>query len=363
MGRLPSFQCGVILSVLAALAQSAWGQSEASRKADTSVDALREQLAAGNPRAVAWAAYRAGKSGHKELAGDLRRSLADLREASMAGPHDLEVARAILDALLQVGAKLPAKELAPWAKSFPNISLIAAVRDAERHAGLLLSVMQDEASELPFIAAANALAAQAPSMAVPELFANIRVRLLVSIYSVGAARFTRSRCGGSGGVSSVWLPRPEGFPPVVMYDLAYGIERGQLLVDGAQSVSFLRIEYSSEALNMRCKVRSTVDHSDYSLRCLQQLAGVALGDRVKPLYTAKLEWRDAETLRDDVAETRAQIDADFASMLDLLRKKRLISKKQAEERTLPMTVVLEDRRKEADQEHPLPKIADRQPGK
>jgi hypothetical protein len=351
------------LSVLAALAQSALGQSEASRKADTSVDALREQLAAGNPRAVAWAAYRAGASGYKELAGDLRRVLVGLHEAGMAGPHDLVVARAIMDSLVQVGAKLPAKELAPWALRFPKISLIAAVRDAERHAGLLLSVMQGKSSELPFIAAANALAAQAPLMAVPELLANIRVRLLVSIYSVGAARFATSGCGVSGGVSSVWLPRAEGFPPTVMYDLAYGTDAGQLLADGAQAVSFLRIEYSAEALNMRCKVRSKVDYSDYSLRCLQQLAGVALGGRVKPLYTAKLEWRDAETLRDDVAETRAQIDADFASMLDLLRKKRLISKKQAAERSLPMTVVLEDHRKEADQEHPLPKIADRQSGK
>jgi len=128
-------------------------------------DELAAHLATRDPQEVAWAAWRAGEDGRRDLLRPLRAAL-----ARFAGHDDDEgqLARLfVLDALLRIDARLPGEELLPHAVGMLRVpALLLAAKSPLVNTVYFRARFDADGGDVEWQACGNLLAAQnAPGFA------------------------------------------------------------------------------------------------------------------------------------------------------------------------------------------------------
>jgi len=152
---------------------------------------LAIHLRAEEPTEVAWAAWRAGEDGRRDLVRPLRAALARL-----AGQDDCEgqlVRLYVLDAMLRLDARVPGEELLPHAVGMLRApALLLAANTPLANTAYFRARFDDEGQDLEWQACGNLLAAQnAPGFAAACL-AHCELELSVDVRDAADDLF----CGG-----------------------------------------------------------------------------------------------------------------------------------------------------------------------
>jgi hypothetical protein len=114
---------------------------------------LQRQLASDDPKEVAWGAYLAAQNQRRAVVPLLQERLTAL---SATNSSSLPTALAILDALVQLDAKLPAQDLGSWIDRCPVQTLILLANASSGRDEVLLSMLEST-SGFRWYAAANPL--------------------------------------------------------------------------------------------------------------------------------------------------------------------------------------------------------------
>ena len=104
----------------------------------------------------AWGAELAADCSLSELAGEIGMELVALGPGTRFGSETFWADRAMLDALIRLGAPIPSPLLASIANAFPKEAIILVLRDAPSHLELLTDI-RNRRGGLESIAASNAL--------------------------------------------------------------------------------------------------------------------------------------------------------------------------------------------------------------
>ena len=157
---MPAWSPALALPLLCGQASAQDDPTQRWRPAELAV-----HLRAEEPTEVAWAAWRAGEDGRRDLVRPLRAALARL-----AGQDDCEgqlVRLYVLDALLRLDARVPGEELLPHATGALRApALLLAARTPLANTAYFRARFDDEGHDLEWQACGNLLAAQnAPGFA------------------------------------------------------------------------------------------------------------------------------------------------------------------------------------------------------
>lgn len=315
--------------------------------------ALRAGLSAGESAEIAWASYRIATGARAEFVPELRRVLAGLVREPVATERHAEqryLVMTVFDALIRTGATLSTTELLPWRTRMPTAVLILAARDAETHAGLLLSFVENRRMDPCRLAATNLLLTGMPAMLMPQLLADAEVDLTVHVTSPGEFVSCWSSGSGRGCGRGRRLP---GFPPVVSYRLQ--VRAGETFADGPEPVGWSRVEHTRASYGVVSSVVS-LEERDYAWRCLYRLAEREVGTaRLRGTVHESVEWRDEAGLRATVVEIEAGMRAEYGELRAELARRQLCSSRAAR---LRIGLRLEDERPKADREVALPTPAE-----
>src|SRR5688572_12636035 len=166
----------------------------------------------------AWGAYLAGRNGLKDLEPALVGTLSD--PALADGPEEQIVRQAALDALIRLGAKVPAEHLRALPQNFADeVLILLALAPGENRGALLDSftaMAGDSGHDAHWLVAGNLLAeTKAPGFAA-LLLRDLKVEADIAVmdwngtYAFGTNGGGGCGCGGS-------YKSPEDFPPVSYY--------------------------------------------------------------------------------------------------------------------------------------------------
>ena len=195
---------------------------------------IEDRLLNGDSKSVAWAAHDALAAHDQILVPALLDFAARWQPLPKAAPEtslasdqldQRDAAAAVLDALIQLHASVPAETLRTLASDFPNYVAILLPRlPLEQSQALNLELYHSKPGKLAehnlqYVSAA--LLAQAPPAGfVADLFAGIHNRATITITKPGSPVVTELR-GGTAGCCLADNPRPD-WPQFGIYELSTG---------------------------------------------------------------------------------------------------------------------------------------------
>jgi hypothetical protein len=134
-------------------------------------DDLRTNLASGQPRDIAWAAYSVARQGRQDLIPNLAALIASYQAVPPKDhnsvPPEVAAIEAVADALIQLEARLPAATIMHLYPQFPAQTMILLSRSPDSTAAVL-EIFQTTHSGYLWLAAGNLRAVHPP---VPPGFA------------------------------------------------------------------------------------------------------------------------------------------------------------------------------------------------
>lgn len=313
---------------------------------------VERQLAASELAVVAHGAYRAAEHGLRATVPVLRAALARVR--SRADAAEELCASALLDALVRTRAAVPPEEVVPfWKES--GAALVLLAQDPQRSAPALLEVFAadgrgDHELVAPAWIAAGALleSARAPGLA-GVLCEQTQLELFVDVRDDGG-RFTGRKPGG-GSIGTMRVP--DGFPPIVRYDLATRPLPGYALLVGGPSPVF----WSRRVLTSRSFSLSSTRHpqDDARIAWLASLAGLERAELgLAPRTRLDVTWAGGQDLLDRVASARASLEERWLRLRDELVRQGLLAGDDERGATPCVRVLVCDDRRAPDP--PLPEI-------
>ncbi|HEX8188414.1 MAG TPA: hypothetical protein VF586_08685, partial [Pyrinomonadaceae bacterium] len=170
----------------------------------------RRLLRSGENRERAWGAYLAGLY---DLKAEVPRLVELLADPDAGGWEGARVRRASLDALIQLGAEVPAEALLPLKPSAPDEVIILLARAPHQNRQALLSLFVDQSPDAHWLAVGNLLAeTRAPGFA-SRLLAGLKIAGDVYVYDhEGERGYGVGGCGGCGCGCETFRP-PDEYPP------------------------------------------------------------------------------------------------------------------------------------------------------
>lgn len=205
------------------------------------VPELDRQLASGEPRDVAWAAYTIGAQRHFDMAPKLVRLVGSFEGGATADERrmspDAAAMEAVADALIRLEAKLPADVVMHLYPRFPAQTIILLSR-ASDNSGPLMEIFQKTKSRDLWLAAGNLLAVHPPPVFVRTLLGRAITTLSFRVV------WTEPEEGGGVGVGcagdSVMMP-DENFrdwPKARMYRIIHGEDTRNVFAPGIHPIGF-----------------------------------------------------------------------------------------------------------------------------
>ena len=199
----------------------------------------RRLLQSGEHRERAWGAYLAGLHGLKAEAPRLAELLAEPALAG-GGWEEALVRQAALDALIRLGAEVPAETLLPLRQTAPDEVIILLARAPQQNQQALLSLFTDESPESHWLAVGNLLAETRAQGFAVRLMAGLKIEASVHVYDSEGERGYGGGCGGCGRFCDFFRP-PDGYPPVFYYSLTTADVRGAVVAaPGRHTVYYVR---------------------------------------------------------------------------------------------------------------------------
>ena len=339
---------GLRLAVPLALicAGTAVGQDTAPRLDPVAIaaDATR-LLASADAKDVAWGAFTACQyhvvSAVPLITSALSRPLAGDRVAQEA------TELALLDALIQLDAKVPVTVLEPLIARWPvPTSVLLANATGDRDAVLLPLVSSTDGAFWNGIA--NLLLVTRPPGFAMRLLTGLRLTLVVHV--TNNANLGVFGGAGTSGEHSLYGALAAGFPPLADYRFSFARPGATVQSVGPRTVyyerrlqtqpAFQRFRYSSP------EGPSNTDRVDYLNALIGE--GRALQERTEPTVV----WRGAAALRRAVAEHRERVEGRYRVALGSLVVRGLLSDAESRSLTPQIAVRVEDNRD--DKSQPLP---------
>ena len=302
-------------------------------------------LASADAKDVAWGAFTACQyhvvSAVPLITSALSRPLAGDRVAQEAAELVL------LDALVQLDAKVPANVLQPLIARWPvPTSVLLANATGDRNEVLLPLVSSTDGAFWNGVA--NLLLVTRPPGFAMRLLTGLRLTLVVHVTNKANVGFGGG--AGSSGEHSLDAALAAGFPPLADYRFTSARPGATVQSVGPRTVyyerrlqtqpTFSRFRYSNP------EGPSNTDRVDY----LNALIGErrALEERTQPTVV----WRGAAALRRTVAEHRESVEQRYRTALGSLVVRGLLS--EADSRSLTPQIVVRVQDERDDKSQPLP---------
>src|ERR1051325_5130220 len=248
--RVTQMRWFLCLTILAVLSASTYGQDPLPDAAGTRPDAAQNEQVKGevdrlfNSMLVkdrAWAIYLSGKYGLKENIPAILDVLQGT--AGRAQEMDMLISHLGFDSLIQLDARVPAADLMPFYKLFPDaVTILLAKAPKENQEALLSLVRQIKPGEMNrqyWFAACNLLAENEARGCAAYLFGEMTIDLFIQV--------SDSRSGEGYGIASSAgcgfgsYRVPDDFPPVALYWLLDQAKAGAVVVaPGAHPVYYER---------------------------------------------------------------------------------------------------------------------------
>jgi hypothetical protein len=301
-----------------AMMSSTYIQSQEPRASTPDRGLEREvvrKLESADPATVAWGAYEAG-------AYHLTQTIPALQRIVEEPPAQVDRQRralldVVLDALLQLRARLPASLLVRSAVEHPvqSFALLANAKDREPVLRTLLS----QTTGFRWFAAANMLLAdRAPSLAT-HLLQTLHLRLTIwvldSEHGGGMGRGNASGASISDGIGQ----NPRGYPPHAEYRFEMAPSPGFLvLTTGPRSVFYSRSIITTFQYGTS-EVGAVGPTDDDRIAYMRAMIGSGAPSAVRAENIASVRWSTAESLLQRVQELRRDIELRHQFMEESLR--------------------------------------------
>jgi hypothetical protein len=302
----------------------------------------RRLLQSGENRERAWGAYLAGLYDLKTEVPRLVELLAD-PALDAGGWEETRVRQASLDALIRLGAEVPAETLLPLKQSAPDEVIILLARAPHQNQQALLSLFVDESPDSHWLAVGNLLAeTRAPGFAA-RLMAGLKIAGEVYVYDYEGERgYGAGGCGGFGCGCNTFRS-PDEYPPVFHHSLTTVSDGGAVVVaPGRRMVYYVR----SASPPCGCGESGRGSAKDqYRVEYVADLLGTTEEE-------LKLEFRpsrevvcsDAGQCRRALAAVRDEIVGGYAQALKRLLDAGLLDPAEAAELKPDITLRLNDSR-------------------
>jgi hypothetical protein len=299
------------------------------------------------PSSLAWLAFKAAESGDRSqvpvLEGALSSLLDDTRSDQRLALH------AVLDALVRLDAKAPLSVLTRIFNTHPVEAVLMLRRFGAERDETVLSLLQGSKGYRWFALASLLQETRARGFAA-HLLSNLPILLSVSVSDNGSGSLGSGGMSGGCGDGGVGVAR--GFPPLASYRFTPSIERGaEPLTDGVHPTYYVRdLSPAGET-----PFASSCDISGPTSRDRLAHLAVMLRTESVPLHEIEVEWvawKDAAELRSRVTAARERVEAAYATLVELLREERLLSRDEAAGLRPEIRIEVNDLRQ--DRSEPLP---------
>jgi hypothetical protein len=311
-----------------------------------------EWLRSDKPLRVAWGAWLARQDRQTALIPLLVGKVEEYQPGGDVERDRHDALLVVLDALIGLGAPVPAKEARKLYPEFAAQSLILLVRSHDDAQAALLEVFQIARANWDWLAAGNVLCKTWPPGFAALLLGRLTQHLLVSVYDPGHG----GGFGGGGSECGFSLRGPKaGWPPVGLYLLTQFPGRitwlpATLLVDGETHVSYWRAEpgnYDNPA-----DVPGYCDEGNRDRYRAQYLKKFITVDPYPELI---IQWSDENQYRRRVMAAVEEQRAAFRRAVACLREAgQILTPAEAEALQPRLEMVIRDER--TDRSAPLPTV-------
>jgi hypothetical protein len=331
-----------------------YGQPIPGRPLDAVVAEAERQLRSDDPREVAWGAVTSGQYHLLTLRPLIEAALTRRYDASGRTAWALE--QALLDALVQLDARVPAAAVLPYFTRWPVQSLILLANSSEGRDAALLPLVSSTGGQA-WNAVANLLLQTRPPGFAFRLFDGLRLKLNVQVIDVPNS--TGVIGGGSvGGVTErggIVLTAP-GMPSIPHYLFAVEGPGAAVLAYGPVTVYFVRRVSPPPPTVQSPSELDAFRPTDFQrVRYINALVKRSVS--TAPLYEtnyAEIKWTNLEGFRAGIAEHRRRVEQTLRSFAALLVRSGDMTDEEARRLTPEVQITVIDRRTQSF--GPLPAI-------
>lgn len=336
--------------------------AEAAAPPDEAQGKAARLLKSASARERAWGAYL---SARHEL-GENVPALVELLERGVkaeAGEDstDAETSyalRAVLDALIQLDAEVPAATLQTLYRHYPDEAVILLSNPSANNQATLLALLAETPAErVRWLALGNLLAQSGAQGFSALLLAGMEIDVRVRVFTTANEDYGWNggggdACGGSGNFCSTL----EGFPPVAVYVLTRDASRGSVVVaDGTHTVYYLR--QSNVCPGEAHSLFLTGNPQRYRQEYLLSMLGISPTD--SEFFDVEREfeivWKDDKQFARDISRLRKQVAKSYEELLRQLQERNLLTPTEASTLKPNISFKIIDHRRDPDAP-PLPEV-------
>jgi hypothetical protein len=312
------------------------------------LETVQAMLRSATASEVAWGAFFAAQFQMKDAIPAIVERLQALPDADPNARR--HVIAGLLDALMQLRARVPAAVLLPYYDEWPIHTLALLGSAGEGRDAALVGVLRT-AHGYQWYGAANLLLANKPPGFAAELLRGLTLTLTVTVSdSVKDGGVLSGVVGGVGGGDGQGQ-LPAGFPPYAHY--SFGRASGAILLAfGPRPVFYTRAVYSAFQFWLSGSgIGGPYDRD--RLEYLEEIQGL---DRVTlyPAAGAGIRWTDETTFRSDVENAKAPLRERYGRLIAALLKRGLLTEGEAQ--ALPARIVVNVSDQRAKPSPPLPSV-------
>jgi hypothetical protein len=314
---------------------------------------VSRRLRSTDPADLAWGGYLAAENRVHEAEGWLRRALLRTRSRTSEA-HDL-AALALLDALIRIGATVPAHELGPYLRGDTIEAVIILLARSPRAAGpILLAFLREADRATPAWLAAGNVLAQHPTAGFAAIVLEqlqLDVDIMVEDPTAPRGEFPFS---GRGGTSCGGGHIPEGFPPIAAWVFISEARGGALRIAAGRFPVWAVRRLVRTSRGWPCRWGIVNDEHEVRVGWLATLLGderPAIERRVRH----RLAWTSPQACREQIVAWRAACAAAWRDVRNRLLERGHLSREECERLRPRLSVIVRDRRQ--DRSTPLPSIA------
>jgi len=294
---------------------------------------------------LAWGAFTAAQY---HVASAIPLLITALQRDLPAGADPYGAAElAILDALVQLGAEVPAETLQRSVTRWRIPTLILLARATGNKDAVLLPRL-NVTTGLEWDAVANLLLATKPSGFAFRLLDGLQLQLRIYVADQPNA-LGSGMGGGTEGDCNVVYPGP-GFPPLADYDFTWAGPGATILSVGPETVYYVRRVRQPSIVP--CSDRGRVEKPrDWDrVKYVNALAG---GQWLRQETYVTIVWKKPDDFRPEVSRHRRAVADQYRNLVFLLVSAKQLTEGESRTLTPNITVTVEDGRK--DKSAPLPR--------
>jgi hypothetical protein len=297
-------------------------------------------LASNDPATLAWAACRAGDYQVPGAVPLLQRLLES--PPAMTARERSALLDVVLDALIQLQARLPASAIARFTEERPVHQLVLLANAIDRESTLLEAF--SGASGLRWYAIANMLLQDRSPGLARRLVTTLRLHVIITV--ADGDETATSGGSSSAGVGDGIGENPVGYPPHAQYRLELGARTGFLVLGTGP-----RIVYYSRTVSRRFQFgesETVIDGpgDEDRLSYLRAMLGPATDSGLRGDTVLSIRWSTPDALIQRIEGVRADVRRRYYVLIDALVRSSYLTSDVAATLSPTIDLQLVDRRKD-----------------